>query len=111
MDQSRVRDEVVAMLSLMSLAMQRDEIGDGTELYYDLHIYGDDMFEFLQWLRQTFKVKLDVNIMKYGPREGMEPILFRKARQRRQRARQQFKSLTVGDILRAVEVGGLSSED
>ena len=78
-----------------------------TEIYYDLHLYGDDLYELVVWLETEFGVQLKINLRDYGPGERVFPFLFRKSRERREREQRPYKSLKISDVLAAVDAGHL----
>jgi hypothetical protein len=100
------REKIVARLRLISgPALQRVAITDETEIYYDLRIYGHDLYDFVVWLGNEFGVSVPLNLAEHTPREGTPLLLFRSWRERRERERRPYKSLTVRDILGLVERG------
>src|SRR5580700_7098433 len=97
------RDKVVAHLRSMCSTRYRGPITDGTEIFYDLGIYGDDVYELSLWVMKEFGVRPHVHLFNSAPGELMfQPLLWR-WRQRAQR--RPYKSLTVGQVLDAIEAG------
>lgn len=84
---------------------RKSPMTDATEIYYDLGLYGDDLYVFLLWVGSEFGAQFRINLREYAPGEGNFPFLFRKLRERRERERRPYKSLTVGDILAGIEAG------
>jgi len=80
-------------------------ITDDTEVYYDLRIFGDDLYDFVVWVSKEFGIERRINLDEYGPREGIPSLLFRERRVRREREQGRYKSLKVRDILMAIESG------
>jgi hypothetical protein len=80
-----------------------------TEVYRNLGIYGDDLFDLLLWINKEFGVTLDLNIADYGPTEW--PFLrIRKLLSKFFGERETvYKSLKVGDVVSAVETNRCSS--
>jgi hypothetical protein len=73
-----------------------------TELYYDLMIYGHDLFELVSWLEREFAVTPDLNLSRYGPNEVP---LFRPLQMVRRILGLQeprYESLKVRDIIAAI---------
>jgi hypothetical protein len=73
-----------------------------TELYYDLMIYGHDLFELVSWLEREFAVPPDLNLSRYGPNEVP---LFRPLQMVRRILGLQeprYESLKVRDIIAAI---------
>jgi hypothetical protein len=84
---------------------REQSITDDTEVYYDLGIFGHDLYEFVVWVSKEFGIERRINLDEYGPRERMPPVLFRERRVRREREQGRYKSLKVRDILTAIESG------
>jgi Protein of unknown function (DUF1493) len=81
-------------------------INPETEIYADLKIYGDDLFEFLIWISDEFGVQVIVAGGKYAPSE----MPFFKVVEAFKRAvkgqSHRYKSLKVRDVVQAIEAGG-----
>jgi hypothetical protein len=101
----QTREKVIAHIKQMTTWGKKIPIADATEIYYDLYIYGDDLYELVIWLRKEFGVQTNINLREYGRREGLYPILFRKWRRRRERERRPYRSLKISDILKVIEAG------
>lgn len=94
------REKVIAQLrKITGPALRHVAITDDTEIYYDLRIFGHDLYDLVVWLRNEFDVPVELDLAEYAPREGMPPLLFRKWRERRERAKRPYKSLTLRDML------------
>jgi hypothetical protein len=99
--------KVIAKLKTMApLNTDTASINPETEIYPDLKIYGDDLFEFLIWIDKEFGVQVFVAGGKYVPSET--PFFavteaFKKAVRGRSH---RYKSLKVGDVVQAIEAGG-----
>ena len=75
-----------------------------TELYRDLGIYGDDLaFDLVIWATREFGVKGNFHLTKYAP--GEQPFYRLRAwvRQLLGMKSRQFESLTVRDVVAAIE--------
>lgn len=75
-----------------------------TEIYYDLRLYGDDLFELIRWINQEFGFALDLNVAAYAPTEHPFPWLadaFLRMMGRGYNRR--YKSLKVRDVVAAIE--------
>jgi len=77
------------------------------EVYYDLRIYGDDLYDLLSEISVEFGTDFSrLNINKYSPGEGTElwrPLL-------RLLGARPYKSLKVKDIVSAVEASSWFGE-
>lgn len=80
----------------------KSDISLDDELYYDLKVYGDALFDLLHDLAEMFGTDFAaLNLMDYGPGEGAElirPVLAAFGRR-------PYNSLKVGDIWQAVQAG------
>lgn len=76
-------------------------IDDFTEIYYDLGIFGDDLFEFGEWLAKVFGVEGSLIVNDFGPSDGVPPIFFRKKRRAAEKKANKYRSLTFGDLVEA----------
>lgn len=80
----------------------KPDVSLGDEIYYDLKVYGDPLFDLIDDLSKMFGT--DFSSMKasdYAPGEGGQlilPLLLALGRR-------PFKSLKVGDVWRAVQAG------
>jgi hypothetical protein len=101
------RAKIVEWLTSNCAVNRRTAITDETEIYYDLGIYGDDVYEFFVWLHDEFGVKFGKFRFKdyCRPEGSLSPFLFRSWRERYERQHRRYKSLTVGSILSAIELG------
>jgi hypothetical protein len=76
-------------------------VSENTEIYADLGIYGDDIVELVWWLEKEFGVGTNVNPFRYAPRETwFFPI---RAARRFMGVEPRYESLTVRDIIAAIE--------
>ena len=83
----------------------RLSISDDTEIYYDLSLYGDDLWEFFVWLNSEFGLEVRANIFEYAPGEcPLFPIRLRRWIEKR-RGQRRYRSLRVGAIVDAVMAG------
>lgn len=84
-----------------------DAITDTTELYYDLGLAGDDLYEAIEAVREPFGVDFSrMDMRRYAPSEtghnfGLD--LMRGFRERR--GARTYRSLTVGSLIEAIQVG------
>ncbi len=72
-----------------------------TELYYDLGIYGHDLFEFVLWIQKEFGLTPTLKIADYAPSEW--PFLWMNDIYRKITRKPPYKSLKVRDVLVAIE--------
>ncbi len=70
-----------------------------TELYRDLGLYGDDLWELALWLNREFGVVGTFVTTRYGPSESP----FARLRRRFFPAGARYESLSVRDLLSAIE--------
>jgi hypothetical protein len=81
-------------------------INPETEIYADLKIYGDDLFEFLIWISKEFGVQVIVAGGKYAPSE----VPFFKVVEAFKRViggrSHRYKSLKVRDVVQSIDAGG-----
>ena len=75
-------------------------ISDDTEVYFDLRISGQDLYELISWIAREFEVDFSgMNIDDYAPSDGvdlLELLSFGLWKRR-------YKSLTVGALRRAID--------
>lgn len=101
-DNSNFR-RVAEKLSKMAAPKYRGlPIGEDTEVYADLRIYGDEMVSLIWWLQSEFGVETNIDPFKYSPREipfsfALCPI------GKLLGLEQRFESLRVKDILAAID--------
>jgi hypothetical protein len=75
-----------------------------TELYRDLGMYGDDLaFDVVIWATREFGVGGSFHLTKYAPAEHSFPWLRRILRRLLGQKPRQYKSLTVSDVVAAIE--------
>lgn len=78
-------------------------INPETEIYKDLGLYGDDVYEFLLWIEKEFGVRIMVAFGKVVPSES--PLFW--VREAFKRAGgHSYKSFKVRDIVQAIDAGG-----
>lgn len=75
-----------------------------TEIYRDLGIYGHDLFELFSWILDNFGVQVAVPNEMYSPSEIPFLRLIAFAR-RKLGVEEKLTSLTVRDLIRAIERG------
>jgi len=96
--------KIAERLSMMAAPKDRAEpIKYDTELYYDLHLYGDDLFEFVRWVDGEFGVRADLDFSKYGPREFPFVSVLHALRSAIGLGEPQYQSLKVSDVITAIE--------
>jgi hypothetical protein len=74
-----------------------------TELYGDLGIYGDDIFELVLWTHREFGVEPNLRIAEYAPGEWPFVRLCRALAKLIGRKERKYKSLKVRDVVTAIE--------
>lgn len=74
-----------------------------TELYRDLRLYGDDLWELALWMQRTFDVEGTFIPTQYGPAEWPLLWLFTRLKKLLRLNDTQHESLTVRDILSVIE--------
>lgn len=90
---SNERERVIERLRTCTTIVN-PQIGDGTEIYRDLHVSGDDLYDFIEWVHQEFRTDFSaMDLSKYAPGEGV--ALFER----------EYQSLTVGAVLHAIAIG------
>ena len=77
-----------------------------TEVYYDLGLYGDDLYELVMRLYREFGVGPELRLAEYGPREWPFHRCRRIIRKLLSRSEPQYTSLKVRDIVAAIEARG-----
>lgn len=70
-----------------------------TEVYFDLNIYGDDLFDLFLWIEKEFGVKNAWVLSDYAPGERSFPWISRVWKKRRKVNESLYKSLTVRSIV------------
>lgn len=109
MDRNSARDKIIGYLKQRSLHAKENDITEDTEIYYDLRLFGDDLFEFIIWIRNEFGANMNININEYGPGESVIPFLFRQWTEKRNRDQRRYRSLKIRDILAAVDADKMPS--
>jgi len=80
-----------------------EDLGMDTEIYKDLGLYGDDIYEFLLWIKREFGVEIMVSFGKYVPTEST----FFPIREALRRLRgDEYNSFKIRDIVGAIDEGG-----
>ena len=74
-----------------------------TELYGDLGIYGDDIFELVIWANREFGVEPNLRILDYAPGECPFRPLWRFLGRLIGNQQRHYKSLTVRDVVCAIQ--------
>ena len=95
----KVEEHLHAMLPRRKRPMP---IRPETELYRDLEIYGDALvFDVVLWAQREFGVEGTFRLADYAP--GEMPTLFRLILKLAGKNKGQYKSLTVRDVVNAIE--------
>ena len=81
-------------------------ISPDTEIYADLKIYGDDLFEFLIWIKNQFGVQVTVAGGKYAPSEGPFLKVVKALTTIINGKTHPYKSLKIRDVVNAIDTGG-----
>ena len=74
-----------------------------TELYRDLRMYGDDLFELVLWANREFGVETNLHVASYAPGEWPFLRVFRFLAKTVGQRERQYASLKVRDVLSAIE--------
>ncbi len=75
-----------------------------TNLYRDLGMYGDDLaFDVVIWATREFGVEGNFHLTRYAPAEHSFPWLRRTLRRLFGKKPPQYESLTVSDVVAAIE--------
>ncbi|MBB5771946.1 hypothetical protein HNP47_001950 [Brevundimonas vesicularis] len=100
-----VRDHVIR--ALKSVTLCDDEITDRTELYYDLGLYGEDLAEAIDAVREPFGTDFSpMDLRHYGPNEVGHNFGLNFVREFREwRGQRTYRSLTVASLIAAVQAG------
>ena len=82
-------------------------ISDSTELWYDLGIYGDELFDFAIWARDALGIEPNLDIGSHAPSEGPFQFLWLRIGRMFQsdRSRSRYPSLTVLHVIGAANAG------
>jgi hypothetical protein len=102
-DNTDALKKVTDQLLRMTAPQRRPSpITEGTEVYCDLGIYGDDIVELIWWLEKEFGVTTNINPSRYAPGEmPFSPIV--RSIGKILGFETQYESLKVRDILAAIE--------
>jgi hypothetical protein len=74
-----------------------------TEIYRDLKMYGDDLFDLVSWAHREFGVHGSFRLSDYAPLESPFKMLWDFLRKLIGKRERQYKSLTVQDVVDAIE--------
>ncbi|UGY13901.1 DUF1493 family protein [Bradyrhizobium septentrionale] len=100
MERQQLFNEVLEKLSRWGITQRyRLPITAETEVFHDLRIYGDDLFELVIWLHKRFGVATNLDLGRYAPPETPFPFLRLNALI----ARRQYDSLTLRDVMAAIQ--------
>jgi hypothetical protein len=106
MSEETYRKVIAKIKTMAPLKTDAASINLETEIYADLRIYGDDLFEFLIWIDKEFGVQVFVAGGKYVPSEtpffGVAEAFKKTVRG----GSHSYKSLKVRDIVQAIDAGG-----
>lgn len=99
-DVAKARSRLFEVLRRLTLEERAFE--DYEEIYYDLKLSGQDLFQLLSWISKELGVDFsDMDVAKYAPQEGMgliKPVLDLLGLR-------PYRSLRIRDLLRAIEFG------
>lgn len=99
--------KVVEKLKTMSpLKIDPTSINIETEIFNDLRIYGDDLFEFIIWIQDEFGAQVIVSGGKYAPSETPFFAITEAIKKAVSGGQHMYKSLKVRDIVQAIDAGG-----
>ena len=97
-------DRVVERVAKISPKSRSRSIDADAEIYKELGIYGDDfVFDLVWWAEKEFGVTPNVKMSDYVPSESSFPWVARLLRRLLRIPEPQFKSLTVRDVVTAIE--------
>lgn len=97
-------DRVIEQIGKISAKSRSRSINADTEIYKEMGIYGDDfVFDIVFWAEKEFGVMTDVKMSDYVPSETNFPWMGRLFRRLLRIPEPQFKSLTVRDVVAAIE--------
>jgi hypothetical protein len=97
-------DRVIEQVAKISPKSRSRSVGADTEIYKEMGIYGDDfVFDLVWWVEREFGVSPNVNMSDYVPSEANFPWVGRLFRRLLRIPEPQFKSLTVRDVVTAIE--------
>jgi hypothetical protein len=100
-----VLDEIVALVTRVAAPDHRP-ITRATELYYDLGLAGDDLYDVITAIRARFGTDFSTMILReYAPGEVEGLFSFDTLREVLGRP-QQYRSLTIELLVEAVRAGG-----
>ena len=82
-------------------------ITEATELYYDLGLHGDDLYDALDEVSREFRVDFSLmDLGRYAPGETGHAFSLNLVRTFREwRGERTYRSLTVGSLVDAVQAG------
>ena len=90
--------EVLGELSRWGIAGRYDSaIGPETEIFHDLRIYGDDLYELVVWLNKKVGVETNIELGRYGPPETPFPRIHKLI------TRRQYDGLKFRDVVAAIK--------
>lgn len=109
-DLCEARVRIVEYLTgVAPLDKQNAPIGEETELYYDLGLYGDDLFEMTIWMEKEFGMEPTGYMLRRAPPESFMPpfsdILNWLYRRCLRRPKKRYGSLKVRDVINAAAAG------
>jgi hypothetical protein len=104
MDEELARKKLIDHLKTMAPRNRAETISDTTELYYDLGLYGDDIFEFVLWAHKELGIKPPFELRKYAPSEWASQPIYRLIAWLAGSSRR-YQSFTVRHVLAAAKAG------
>lgn len=97
-----LRTKLIAYLA--AATARKQPITDATEIYYDLGLYGDDIFEFVLWAEKELGIVAEFDMRKYCP--GEIPFMrLGRALAKVFGQERSYQSFSVGLVLAAAKAG------
>jgi hypothetical protein len=101
-EEEPAREKLVAYLRMG--ARKNVPISDATEIYYDLGLYGDDIFDLVVWAKKELGIAFPLELKKYAPAET-NFFRIRRWLQRTIGEEPRYQSFTVRLVLDAAKQG------
>lgn len=105
LSEDAIRAHVVS--ALKRVTMREDAITETTELYYDLRLAGEDLGDAIDAIREPFGTDFSLmDLRQYAPNEVSHNFGLNLIRDFREwRGQRTYRSLTVGSLIGAVQIG------